>query len=99
MEETTTKDDYKQLLDNQQKILKKQDEITKLALLGSKAFYSLDEAALYTGYKPSYIYKLTCHHLIPFHKPNGQKLVFSRTELEEWMSGRSQISKEESNGN
>lgn len=98
MEESTTNDDYKQLLDNQQKILKKQDELTKLALFGSKAFYSLEEAALYTGYKPSYIYKLTCHHQIPFHKPNGQKLIFKRSELEEWMSGRPKISKDEPHG-
>ena len=91
MEESKTTDNYKLLLDNQQKILKKQEELNKLALLGGKTFYSLEEAALYTGYKPSYIYKLTCHHQIPFHKPNGQKLVFSRMELEEWMIGRSQI--------
>lgn len=46
---------------------------------------TMDEACLYTGFKKSYLYKLTCFNEIPYFKPNGKKIYFSKKELKEWI--------------
>jgi len=46
---------------------------------------SLKEASDYLGFKTSYLYKLTHLHKIPFFKPLGGKLLFSKKELEQWV--------------
>ncbi len=39
----------------------------------------------YLGYSKGYIYKLTSANKIPFSKPNGKSIFFSREKLEAWM--------------
>jgi len=51
----------------------------------NKIFLSFNEAAEFTGYSKSYLYKLTSGGIIPFSKPTGKKLVFDRDELEAFM--------------
>lgn len=51
-----------------------------------KEILNLDEAALYTGMKKSYLYKLTSMKMIPHYKPAGKYCFFRRTELEEWLT-------------
>jgi len=43
-----------------------------------------------TGYKKNTLYRLVHDRKIPFRKPmhGGRKLVFIRSEIEEWMTGR-----------
>lgn len=48
-------------------------------------FIGLDEAAEYLGLKKSYLYLLTHRRQIPFYKPNGKKVYFNKTELNEWI--------------
>ena len=44
----------------------------------------IEEAVLLTGYKKSTLYRKTSTKTIPFHKRDN-KVVFLRTELENWM--------------
>ena len=55
-------------------------------LLLQKKMLTLKEAALYTGYKESYLYKLTAGKKIPHTKPSGGAVFFDREELEQWLS-------------
>jgi len=43
------------------------------------------EAAAFTSLKPSYLYKLACLGKIPFYKPRGGRLYFTRADLENFM--------------
>jgi len=60
------------------------ERIEKL-LLGGKTVLTLDEACEYTGISRSYMYKLTSSSNIPFSKPNGKVIFFSREKLDSWM--------------
>ena len=43
------------------------------------------EAAAYLGIKQSFLYKLTSQGRIPFYKPAGGKLYFTRNDLEGYL--------------
>ena len=58
---------------------------TKAALC-NKNVWTLSELACYTGFKESYIYKLTAMRLIPHFKPNGKSCFFRREEIENWLT-------------
>jgi len=45
---------------------------------------SMTDAAKYTGYKKSTLYRKTCSHSIPFHK-QGKRVLFRKDELEKWL--------------
>jgi excisionase family DNA binding protein len=64
------------------------ERLTRLEnlLLLQKKMLTLKEAALYTGYKESYLHKLTAAKKLPFSKPSGGAIFFDREELEEWLS-------------
>lgn len=49
-----------------------------------KEIMNAQEAAEFTGYKLSYLYKLVSEGAIPYLKPRG-KLYFEREELVKWM--------------
>lgn len=69
----------------------KDKEIQLMNVVADKAKICLknvlttEEAAEYTGYSVSYIYKLTSAKQIPHYKPTGKACFFNRAELEEWM--------------
>ena len=46
---------------------------------------NLDEASEYTDLAKSTLYKFTHTGKIPFSKPNGKKLYFLKSELNQWM--------------
>lgn len=46
---------------------------------------SFEQASTYLGLSKSYLYKLTASNRIPFYKPNGKKIFFSKTELNKWI--------------
>lgn len=54
-------------------------------LISTKTVLSFDEAVSYTGYSRSYLYKLTSNNIIPFSKPNGKTIFFSKKRLDEWL--------------
>ena len=43
---------------------------------------TVPEAAAFTGLKTSYLYKLACLGKIPYYKPRGGRLYFTRADLE-----------------
>jgi excisionase family DNA binding protein len=73
------------------KILEQLDRIEKL-LRASKTVMSLEEASEYTGISRSYLYKLTAKGEIPFSKPRGKMIYFSREKLDTWLLSNSRKS-------
>lgn len=67
-------------------------------LILQKKKLTLKEAALYTGYKESYLYKLTAAKKIPHSKPSGGAIFFDREELEQWLSRNKIKTKEDIEG-
>lgn len=49
----------------------------------------------YSGFAPSYMYKMTSAGIIPHSKPNGKKIFFDREKLEAWMLSNASTSYEE----
>lgn len=45
---------------------------------------TFEQGCKYTGYQPSYMYKLTSARKIPHYK-RGQKIFFLASELEAWL--------------
>lgn len=54
-------------------------------LLGQKNVLTFDEGCEFTGLSKTYMYKLTHRNKIPFFKPHGKNIYFSREELENWL--------------
>lgn len=65
-------------------IMMKLNRIEKY-IFGLKEVLSVEELSEYTGFRQSYIYKLVHTGSIPYSKPNGKKLFFSRKEIDEWL--------------
>lgn len=65
-------------------ILKKLDRIEKLIRM-NKTVLTIDETAEYTGLSRSYLYKLTAKGEIPFSKPRGKLIYFSKKKIDEWL--------------
>jgi excisionase family DNA binding protein len=60
-------------------------DILTTAILSNKQTLSIEEAAIYTNLKVSYLYKLTSLQKIPHFKPRGKMIYFDRAELDEWL--------------
>ena len=50
-----------------------------------KDILSFKEASQYLDLSESSLYKLTSNSRITFHKPNGGKLYFKKSDLDQWM--------------
>ncbi|MCW3805747.1 helix-turn-helix transcriptional regulator [Plebeiibacterium marinum] len=63
------------------------DRLTKIEklLLSQKKSLTFNEVVEYTGFKPSYLYKLTSSYSIPYSKPGGGKLFFDKDEIDRWL--------------
>ncbi|MBS5527395.1 MAG: helix-turn-helix domain-containing protein [Prevotella sp.] len=44
------------------------------------------EAADYLGIKRSYLYKMTMRRAIPYYKPGGKIIFFSKEDLDQWLT-------------
>ncbi|MDX1719078.1 MAG: helix-turn-helix domain-containing protein, partial [Salegentibacter mishustinae] len=66
---------------NELKMLEQLDRIEKL-VRAQKAVLTFDQACDYTGISRSYMYKLTARGEIPFSKPKGKLIFFSREKLD-----------------
>ena len=51
----------------------------------SKKYFSIEEAAEYIGISKSTLYKHTAGGQIPFYKPNGKLITFSKDDLDKWL--------------
>ncbi|WP_194852341.1 helix-turn-helix domain-containing protein [Nonlabens antarcticus] len=67
--------------------LELKDQLNRIedALCNNKAVLTADEVSSFTGLSKKYIYTLTSKRQIPFYKPMGKVLYFSKKEIEEWM--------------
>jgi len=66
------------------KILEQLDRIERLVRT-NKNVRNFEEACDYTGISRSYLYKLTARGEIPFSKPMGKMIFFSKEKLDEWL--------------
>ena len=68
-----------------------QRQVSKLASV-HKTVLTQEEAADYLGYQPSYLNQLTHHGKLKFiKKPGIKSKYFRRSDLDEYMSGESQL--------
>lgn len=67
----------------------------KTALLSAKTVFTPKEAAHYMGISQSTLYKLTSAGILPFSKPNGKLIYFSKTGLDEWLLSKTSKSNEQ----
>ncbi len=67
----------------------------KKGLLTAKNVLTPPEAAQYMGISLSTLYKYTHRGVLPFSKPNGKLIFFSREKLDEWLLSRPSVSQEQ----
>lgn len=60
-----------------------------------KTVLNFNEACKYIDVSPSHLYKLTSTRQIPHFCPQGKKLYFKRTELDQWLQRNRQSTSEE----
>ena len=63
-------------------------------ILSQKNVLTFQEAARYSGFSKSYLYKLTSLDKIPFSKPAGKMIFFDRVQLEKWLLNNQAIHEE-----
>jgi len=63
-------------------------------ILSQKKVLTFSEAARYTGFSRSYLYKLTSMQKIPCSKPAGKMIFFDRVELENWLLRNQEVHEE-----
>jgi excisionase family DNA binding protein len=51
----------------------------------SKSVLNVKETAQYLHISESHLYKLTSTGVLPFYKPNGKRIYFSKSELDTWL--------------
>lgn len=67
----------------------------KAALLQTKTVFAPKEAAQYMGISLSTLYKLTSSGILPYSKPNGKLIYFSRHSLDNWLLSNNTTSAED----
>lgn len=60
-------------------------DLQRLQLIAQKEILSFREALLYMDVSQSFLYKLTSKKEIDFTKPNGGKIYFRKSDLDNWM--------------
>lgn len=61
-----------------------QKDMSELKLL-KKEILNFAEVCEYLNVSESHLYKMTSKREIPCYQPNGKKLYFKRTELDDWL--------------
>ncbi len=54
-------------------------------LVANKKVLTFDEACDYSGISRAYMYNLTSKNKIPFSKPSGKIIFFSKEKLDNWL--------------
>lgn len=65
-------------------IMEKLEQIRCATLIGAKDTLTVEECALLTGYSEATLYGYTSRREIP-HFKRGNKIYFSKSEVEAWM--------------
>jgi len=79
------------ILDKLTEIANKLDEQNLL----QKTVLNFNEACTFLDVSPSHLYKLTSAKSIPHFCPQGKKLYFKRSELDDWLQRNRQSSTDE----
>ena len=61
------------------------ESINRSQIIAHKDILSFKEALIYLDVSESLLYKLTSKNGIKFTKPNGGKLYFKKSDLQDWM--------------
>lgn len=77
-----------------QKLEKIESRLEEQNLL-QKSILNFNEACKYLDVSQSHLYKLTSSKSIPHFCPQGKKLYFKRSELDEWLQRNRQSSTDE----
>jgi excisionase family DNA binding protein len=64
---------------------KNNESTQRMQLIAQKEILSFKEALVYLDISESFLYKLTSKKAIDFTKPNGGKIYFKKTDLDNWM--------------
>ncbi len=75
-------------MDNENKTdLNLKDQLNRIEnlLISQKKAMTFEDVISYTGFKASYLYKLTSSFSIPYSKPRGGKLFFDKDEIDAWL--------------
>ena len=70
---------------NLSKIEKQLNRIEKILTEQMDKSMSFVEACEYLNISKAYLYKCTHRRLIPYHKPGGKKIFFSKKDLDKWI--------------
>lgn len=68
------------------------DRVYPINSPSNKTVFTPKEAAEYIGISQSTLYKLTSAGILPFSKPNGKHIYFSRIGLDNWLLSNSTTS-------
>lgn len=77
-------------------IAQRLERLEALTALASKEVLDINDTAILTGYSVKYLRLLIAKREIP-HYRRGNRLYFSRDEIEDWMMGTRIPTKEEMN--
>ncbi len=75
--------------------LNKIESLIKEQNMLKKEMLTFKEASVYINVSDSHLYKMTHHREVPHFCPNGKKLYFKRSELDQWLQRNRKVSKEE----
>jgi len=65
-------------------LLKEVNELKENSVF-NKSVFNVKDFSFYSGFKESYIYKLTSREEIEFSKPNGKMVFFSKEKIDEFL--------------
>lgn len=83
-------------IDRQLKNLEKQlHEIKEILAEENDDLLNVKEAAIFLKFETAYIYRLINQNKIPYYKPNGGKVLFSKRGLRKWVLEHKFKSKQE----
>lgn len=68
------------------RLSQKLSQLEQLTLLSVKEMLTIDDVSLLTGYSRNYLRVLVHKREIPFFKPDGRKLFFSKAEVNNWLA-------------
>lgn len=63
----------------------KEKDLLRLQMVANKEILSFKEAVTYLDVSESLLYKLTSNRSISFSKPNGGRIYFKKSDLDNWM--------------
>ena len=63
----------------------KKENLQQVQLVAQKEILSFREALIYMDVSQSFLYKLTSKKAIEFTKPNGGRIYFRKSDLDNWM--------------